>query len=270
VNNSTSSKTTEIATWYANIIPKIDSLLDKTDNVLREQSAVFEGEKNPSTQLDKEIDSLLNKGLKEILDIPFFSEETPDIIRECDMYWIVDAIDGTLNAIVNNENFVTAIALVETKSKNASISVISAPILRTRISAGRTLGCKYNNNTLSRKKTTQPKILAYGLPADADVFADTFGEKLVKLVKNDWILRQTGSAALDISRVALGQWIGYYQQGIYIWDTVGAELIATELGLDVFKVRYEYDNDPYRFDILVAQKEYSRELKAVLMDKMDV
>lgn len=263
---SDENRLARLAIEHQEVPRDLEALLDKTDKILRKKKASFDGKKNPSTDLDTEIDSILKAGIKEVLNVPFFSEETPDATTSGELYWVVDAIDGTLNSIVDNENYVTSIALVDQVTNEAVVSTLSSPQLNLRIEAIKSKGCQVNGVYLKPKPIDRPNIIAYGLPVDADKIASIVGEKITNLIKNDWILRQTGSAALDICRVALGQWKGYFQPGIYLWDTVGAELVTKEAGGVVIRCNAEKYRDPHRFDILVCNEADQLNLQKMLLE----
>ena len=232
-------------------LDKINKVLDKTDSILRETRAPYTSGANPSTALDVEIDNILKKELSAILSVPFFSEESPNDFLTNDLLWIVDSIDGTINSIVGNESFVTSIALVEPKAYTSILSVISAPILNFRLSAAKGKGSFLNDKPIIIRDEILPNILSYGLAVDSSSYLKTFYQDLRKLSLNSWTLRQTGSAALDMCRVATGNWSAYYQKDVFIWDIAGAELIVSESGGNI--VRKKADSDKFKLTILASK-----------------
>jgi len=82
------------------------------------------------------------------------------------------------------------------------------------------------------------------------LFADEIANKLRWLIENKWIIRQGGAAAIDICLTILKNWKGFWEQNLYLWDFVAAELIATESGCIVHKKNR--DKKLLRYDLLIT------------------
>nr|MBA3449948.1 inositol monophosphatase [Chloroflexia bacterium] len=76
-------------------------------------------------------------------------------------------------------------------------------------------------------------------------------------------IRQTGSAALNLSYIAAGRLDGYWERGIAPWDVAAGALLVTEAGGSVTDFR----GGPFRSDdreILASNALLHRELQNVI------
>jgi myo-inositol-1(or 4)-monophosphatase len=185
-----------------------------------------------TTDMDRALDEWLRGALPRVVDAPVFSEERHrEAVAEGGLVWIVDPIDGTLNAIVGNPDVAVSAALYDRARRWTVAAAVVAPFHGLSYSAVRGAGAELNGESLTRApRAHHPAILAVGLPSNAADNADLHAGFLRRFVDEAWILRLTGSAALDVCRVASGQWSGFFEDGLYVWDVAGADLIATETG----------------------------------------
>ena len=139
-------------------------------------------------------------------------------------YWIVDPIDGTTNFLHGIPHFAISIAL---KTKNEIIAgVIYDPIKDEMFYAEKNNGAFFNNKRIkvSKKKDLQNCLFATG---------DDDSEKKLN---TDLVIRNSGSAALDLAYVAAGRYDGYFQNDLNIWDIAAGIIIVEEAGGIVNKI----------------------------------
>ena len=138
-------------------------------------------------------------------------------------YWIIDPIDGTTNFLHGIPHFAISIAL---KTKNEIVAgVIYDPIKDEMFYAEKNNGAFFNNKRIrvSKKKNLQNCLFATG--GDGE-------EKL----NTDLVIRNSGSAALDLAYVAAGRYDGYFQNDLNIWDIAAGIIIVEEAGGIVNKI----------------------------------
>jgi myo-inositol-1(or 4)-monophosphatase len=215
------------------IVNEVSILIKKVSRHLKEPIEEVIGENNPSTDIDAKISKILIGDLKKIINVEVLSEEdVPELSKENERFWVIDPIDGTMNFIVGSPDVAIAIALVD-KSFNAIISVVFLPFYDELYTAIQGQGAYLNGNRIKYKK---PKIdiISYGLPGDAAKRKDKITHSLGILIQDNYVLRQSGSATLDVCRVANGLWKAFFEEGLYVWDVVAADLIVKESGYKSF------------------------------------
>ena len=245
------------------------SILKKLKKVIIESSAVLSSfavdplklEGNVKTNVDVLINDFLEENLPNVIDVPILSEEDFSHFREkSNLCWIVDPIDGTLNLLSGSPDIVISATLTD-QNFVPLLSVVYLPSFRITYSAILGQGAWINEDKLIQTKPTV-KILSYGLTYDAQLTSDALLENITWAIKYKYILRQSGSAALDICRVAKGTWIGFFEKSLFIWDVLAADLIAKESGC-VSKI--EYLDEKFRCNYIVAS---SKEKLSEMIQKL--
>lgn len=143
--------------------------------------------------------------------------------------WIVDPIDGTVNFSHGWTIWCTSVA-VEQAGKTLA-GAIYAPALGElyTASAGSTAELNGSPIRVSAIDRLQESLILTDTnkePMDFDSGAELYRKFLYGAQK----ARITGSAALDICRVAQGHAEAYTALGIYPWDTAAAALILERAG----------------------------------------
>jgi myo-inositol-1(or 4)-monophosphatase len=140
--------------------------------------------------------------------------------------WIIDPIDGTTNFIHGIPAFAISIAFCENGEPKEGI--VYDPIRDEFFIAEAGAGLWHNNQ---RAYVSTCSDLANALLATAQPFR--FPEALDDCLKVFAAVqrrcddqRRAGSAALDMAYVAVGRLDGYYEIGIYPWDTAAGELLV--------------------------------------------
>jgi 3'(2'), 5'-bisphosphate nucleotidase len=112
---------------------------------------------SPLTEADLLAHSLLEKGLRQILDVPVLSEE--DVVafgvrRNWALFWLVDPIDGTKGFIRQTGDFSINVALIE--NTKAILGVIGIPHLKEIYGARLGGGSFKNGVAISNERTGPP------------------------------------------------------------------------------------------------------------------
>lgn len=188
---------------------------------------------NPFTNIDILISEFLTESLKKIIDVDVLSEEeASSFTKPDDYFWLIDPVDGTMNFISGSPDIAISVALVD-KEFNAIISVVYLPFYDELFTAIKNKGAYLNGKILNRTNS-KLNIVAYGLPGDAPKRKDNITKALSLLIENNYVLRQSGSAVVDICYVAKGTWRAFFEEGLYVWDVAAANLIVEESGCRSF------------------------------------
>jgi myo-inositol-1(or 4)-monophosphatase len=73
-------------------------------------------------------------------------------------------------------------------------------------------------------------LLATGFPYDLRDRAEGLLARFSRLVRTAQGVRRAGAAALDLAWVAAGRLDGYWEEGLWPWDTGAGSLIVEEAG----------------------------------------
>ena len=155
-------------------------------------------------------------------------EDGSKINSDSENVWIIDPIDGTSNFLHGIPHFAISIAL---KSNNEIISgLIYDPIKDEMFYAEKNNGAFFNNQRI--------KVSKKGEIEDC-LFATGGKEKVI----SDFIIRKTGSAALDMAYVAAGRYDGYFQNNLNLWDVAAGIIIIKEAGGIVNEINLSNHNN---------------------------
>lgn len=192
---------------------------------------------------------------------PILGEEISHDRDDSQPRWIVDPIDGTVNFSHGWSIWCTSVAVEHEGTTLAG--AIYAPALdelytATATAAAQLNGCDLAVSTIPTLSEALVLTDTNKETYDFDAGAELYGALLHRAQK----VRVTGSAALDICRVARGHAEGYTALGIYPWDTAAAALILERAG-GRFEVIEELGEQ--RFRALCSNGPVHEELKAVLM-----
>lgn len=149
-----------------------------------------------------------------------------------DMQWIVDPIDGTTNYVHSYPIFSVSIALAE--QQNVLVGVVYAPMLKEMFTAKKGGGAWLNGKPISTsgESDLSKALLSTGFPYSKDQ-VEMAMRRFNSLVRKSRGIRRDGSAALDLSFVAMGRFDGFWEQGLSPWDVAAGKLIAEEAGAKI-------------------------------------
>jgi len=169
------------------------------------------------TKTDKHVEKILIEELsKTKKNYSFLSEEVGSIQnKDKDNIWIIDPIDGTTNFLHGIPHFAICISL---ESKKEIISgLIYDPIKDEMFYAEKNKGAYLNNQRL---RVSNRNLI------DECLFSSNHeGFKF-----NDFNMRCSGCAALDLAYVASGRLDGFFHNKINIWDVAAGALLVKEAG----------------------------------------
>ena len=177
----------------------------------------LKGPNNFVTNADRKVEKIiieeLNKSKK---NFSILTEESGFIRnKDKDNFWIVDPIDGTTNFLNGVPHFCISIALLFEKEIVAG--VIYDPIKDEIFYAEKNGGSFLNNKSIRVSKKNNVSSCLYGVN-----FRKNLPENL--------IIRNTGSAALDLAYVSCGRFDGCLQKNVNLWDIAAGTVLIKEAG----------------------------------------
>lgn len=183
------------------------------------------------TYVDKTAEEMLVKGLSTILpNAGFITEEgTVDQSQE-GLHWIIDPLDGTTNFIYKIPHFSISIALYN--GKEALIGVVEEVNSQEQFSAIKNGGAFLDGKRIfvSARKRFDEAVIATGFPYRKDFEAENLFAVMAYILEHGRGIRRMGSAALDLTYVAIGRLDAYYEASLNPWDVAAGALIVQEAG----------------------------------------
>lgn len=184
-----------------------------------------------TTDLDLWIDKHLAVELKNILDIDYISEESIEEVTSADAseedFWLVDPLDGTMNAIIGFPYFSTSISLVSNNRIQYAF-VVNLPN-GDIYHAKRGNGLMKNGAPVHRATRTNKTIFSTGFAHDRRLHErqlDTMST-LLRYVDD---FRRLASPCLDLCLVAEGILSGCAEY-LKSWDLAAGTLFLDEVGV---------------------------------------
>ena len=186
----------------------------------------LKGPNNFVTNADRKVEKIIIEELdKSKKNFSILTEESGFIKnKDKDNFWIVDPIDGTTNFLNGVPHFCISIALLFEKEIIAG--VIYDPIKDEIFYAEKNGGSFLNNKSIRVSKKNNLSSCLYGVN-----FRKNLPENL--------IIRNTGSAALDLAYVSCGRFDGCFQKNVNLWDIAAGAVLIKEAGgiVDNFELK---------------------------------
>ncbi len=140
--------------------------------------------------------------------------------------WIIDPIDGTTNFLHGIPVFAVSIAFCEHSEPQEAI--VYDPMRDEAFIAEAKAGLWLNGDKANTSGCSDiaNALLATALPFRFPEAMDDCLKAFAAIQRRCDDQRRGGSAALDMAYVAIGRLDGYYELGIYPWDTAAGELLV--------------------------------------------
>jgi myo-inositol-1(or 4)-monophosphatase len=143
--------------------------------------------------------------------------------------WHVDPLDGTTNFAHGYPCFCVSIAVAQRDTLLAA--AVFNPYYNELYTAARREGAKFNGKKIavSKVETVSTSLLCTGFPVRNRRLSPNlqyYGE----FTQRSHGVRRDGSAALDLARVAAGQFDGFWEFNLNKWDVAAGVLLIEEGG----------------------------------------
>lgn len=148
----------------------------------------------------------------------------------CDVRWVIDPIDGTVNYAHGLPVWCVSIG-VEVKGV-VECGAIYNPNLNEMFTATRGSGAFLNGERISVSSSQEPaqSLFVTGFPYHVDKNPGQVIEQFCAFLRKGLIVRRLGSAALDLAYVACGRFDGFWEAYLSPWDTSAGQLMVREAG----------------------------------------
>lgn len=213
--------------------------------------------KESSRDIVSEVDMLAENAIIEILNkyddsISILTEEQGRVVKRSEeRYWIIDALDGTVNYVNHVPFYSVSVAYVERDVIKAS--AIYAPMFDDIYYASRTIGAFKNNKKISvAKSTLKDSLFSVSFSGKSYDPAKRIEEFILFSEINDasrGCLR-TGSAALNLAYLAEGKFSGCWGKANKYWDIAAGVLIAELAGAKL--VMKDVDKEKFLYSYLAC------------------
>jgi len=151
--------------------------------------------------------------------------------QDSEFVWIIDPLDGTTNFIHGIPVFAVSIAFCEPDNKGGFTprhGIVYDPMRDEAFTGEANAGVWLNGERVwtSGCATLSAAVVATALPFRFPAELDAAAAVFLQVQKACDDQRRGGSAALDLAYTAVGRLDGYYELGIYPWDTAAGELLV--------------------------------------------
>lgn len=158
-----------------------------------------------------------------------FSEEKGDDGRPSEYKWVIDPVDGTINFSQGLPDFCISMALMH--QEKIIFGAIYQPLLKELYLAESGKGSSLNGQPIQVKKKTQLIELIGATESSSKPDARLQNLKaLTALSGKIKSFRVSGSAALNLARVAAGKLDFYFNHRLNLWDVAAGNILVTEAG----------------------------------------
>lgn len=145
--------------------------------------------------------------------------------------WHIDPLDGTTNFVHGFPMFCVSIGL-EHETQGPVLGVIYHPLTQELYTGYRGAGAFRNKKRIAVSKTPklEQALLSTGFSMSKEHSFDQEIAAFGRLTRSSYAIRRTGSAALDLTMVATGQFDGFWERGLHSWDVTAALALLIEAG----------------------------------------
>jgi myo-inositol-1(or 4)-monophosphatase len=196
----------------------------------RIKKVAFKGDINLVTEADKKAEKLIAEGIIKSFPTHNILAEEEGRMRKVvsDYLWLIDPLDGTTNFVHGFPVYCVSIAL-QFKDK-IILGVVYDPVKKELFWAQEGRKAYLNGEKISVSKTRRLSraLLATGFSYEFRHASDSNLEHFVKFLYHAQAIRRAGSAALDLCYVASGRLDGFWELGLYPWDTGAGYLIVQQ------------------------------------------
>lgn len=190
------------------------------------------GPNNFVTSTDREAERIIVESLiSHYPDHKFTGEEgvANQTRDDAEYEWIIDPLDGTLNFVRQIPHFCVSIACL--RKGKLEHGVILDPMRQEEFVASRGQGCQLNGRRIRVTARTEldGAVIGAGGPGMNETAQRQIGI-YEYLFRQGSVIRQSGSACLDLAYVAAGRFDALWLRGLHAWDMAAGALMITESG----------------------------------------
>lgn len=184
------------------------------------------------TYMDRKIEKELVEKIKEhypthkIVSEEGYGDDPTSINMAKDTVWFLDPIDGTLNFVLQNENFAVMLAVYE---EGIGQQAYIYDVIKNHLYWSLKGHGVFRNNEKLPQMTDKP--LAEGLFASNSMFLSNDQVKLnAEITKRSMGVRTIGSAGIEATELVKGSTLAYVSFGLKPWDLAPGVMMVEENG----------------------------------------
>lgn len=165
--------------------------------------------------------------------------------------WIIDPIDGTMNFVHQQRNFMISIGIFENGENRLGYiyDVVHDELYHAKFGEG----AYWDELKLPMLEEVPLEHALVGMNSTWLVSYEKASESLIPLVKKVRGTRSYGSAALEIAYVATGRLDVYISLNLAPWDFAGGKVIVEELGGIVSNIHGEPINLQEKSTVFISK-----------------
>jgi myo-inositol-1(or 4)-monophosphatase len=190
------------------------------------------GENDFVTAADKACEEHIHRNLAmNFPEIPMLAEEGSGTASGREgRFWCVDPLDGTNNFVHGVPVFCVSIGLIE--DGKPSVGVVYDPVHEELFTGGQGLPAALNTKPIqtSGRKKLEGAFVATGFPFKEMDHLEHYAERFKEVARSTAGIRRCGAAALDLCWTAAGRFDGFWERGLWPWDTAAAAAILEASG----------------------------------------
>ena len=152
---------------------------------------------------------------------------------EADHVWIVDPLDGTNNFIHGYPAYAVSIALAVRGRVEVGVVLDVSSDCLFQATLGGGAWCHGERLRVSERPTLDGALVSTSAPFRPGPAFDARMQMLGAVMAVVGAVRRSGSAAIDLARVAAGQCDASFDLGLNAWDVAAGGLLVSEAGGEV-------------------------------------
>ncbi|MEW6265573.1 MAG: inositol monophosphatase family protein [Thermodesulfobacteriota bacterium] len=201
----------------------------------RPKETRFKGEINLVTDFDLAAERAIVDRIKAAFpEHVILAEESGLTGPDSQFRWYIDPLDGTTNFAHGFPVFCVSIAweIHGPAAREIRAGVVFDPLRQEMFTAYKGLGAWMNGHPLAVSEINDlgRALLATGFPYDLHQKPDPVLTRFRNVCLAAQAVRRAGAAALDLAYVAAGRVDGFWEEGLYPWDTAAGILMVEEAG----------------------------------------
>ena len=157
-------------------------------------------------------------------------EELSPEIREAEVLWVVDPVDGTTNFLHDYPAVGVSIgALVNGKPTVGVVADVTRDEVYHAVKGG---GAWHGDRQLHVSQVEDPAnaLIGTGYPFKHPELLPAYLRQFTKILVSTSGIRRAGAASLDFVDIALGRFDGFWELYLAPWDVAAGALIVREAG----------------------------------------
>jgi len=153
-----------------------------------------------------------------------------DAVAPAGFAWVLDPVDGTTNYAHGLDHYALSLALIHDGVPVAGVVVDPERDHTYNAILGRGAFRNRERLRVSPHSKLVESIIATGFPYDRGKRLTELTTVIGEILKRAQGIRRYGVASMDLALVAAGQFDGYYESPLKVWDIAAGVLLVEEAG----------------------------------------